>query len=68
MRPDHLIKMTNQIAISVPDRASAAQQMAAHLKNFWSPAMIDALADYAAGGATDVSPEVVSALALLRRP
>ena len=43
MRVESLVKMANQIAISVPDQTAAVEQTATHLKSFWSPAMIQDL-------------------------
>lgn len=60
--------MANQISRNVPDQAHAAQQTAAHLRTFWTPAMIAALADEVRTDTSDVRPEVTAALALVREP
>ena len=42
MKPEHLIRMANQIGVffeSMPDRAQAQQDLTTHLKNFWEPRM-----------------------------
>jgi len=56
MRTTTLVKMANQIAVSVPDQAAAIDQTAAHLRMFWTPTMIDTLAEH-----LDDQPESVSA-------
>lgn len=63
----HLVKMVNQIAANVPNRDEVAEQIAAHLRSFWTPQMrIDIIAisdDY-----PDVlDPQVRTALEILRR-
>lgn len=35
----HLVKMINQIAANVPNRSAVAEQVAAHLRSFWTPEM-----------------------------
>lgn len=35
----HLVKMINQIAANVPNRSEVAEQVAAHLRSFWTPEM-----------------------------
>jgi hypothetical protein len=61
-----LARMANQIAMSVPDRAVAADQTAVHLRSFWTPAMIDALVTEAVENPSSVSPVVHEALGILR--
>ena len=68
MSTEHLVRMANQISANVPDREAPARQTAAHLASFWSPAMIDDLAQRAAVEPTAVTPGVLAALALLRPP
>lgn len=63
----HLVKMANQIAANVPNRDEVAEQIAAHLRSFWTPQMrvdITAIAD----DYPDVlDPQVRTALEILRR-
>ena len=61
-----LVDMANQIAMSVPDRDRAAEETAAHLRAFWTPAMIRSLDERAATGRSGLRAEVTDALALLR--
>ncbi len=35
----HLVKMVNQIAANVPNRHEVAEQVAVHLRTFWTPEM-----------------------------
>lgn len=35
----HLVKMANQIATNIPARSEIPAQIAAHIRNFWTPAM-----------------------------
>ncbi len=49
MNLPHLIKMANQIGAffsTMPDRAQAENDLAAHLKRFWEPRMRRALLEY----------------------
>lgn len=66
MSTAHLVKMANQISASVPDRASVPEQTAAHLKTFWTPSMIAALAAHTRERPDAVEPSVLAALELLR--
>ena len=66
MTAQRLVDMANQIAMSVPDRGRAAEETAAHLRAFWTPAMIRALDDHATAGQGDLSAVVVDALDMLR--
>lgn len=61
-----LVDMANQIAMSVPDRDRAAEETAAHLRAFWTPAMIRSLDAHQVAGAADLSAEAVDALDMLR--
>jgi hypothetical protein len=63
---DSLVRMANQIALSVPDQALAAEQTAAHLKAFWTPSMIDELTREVARDPECVNSTVKQALADLR--
>ena len=66
MSAEHLVKMANQIGMSVPDQSAAATLTAAHLKSFWSPSMIEELARYGVDHPEAVSTTVRSAIDLLR--
>ncbi|MEI6360877.1 MAG: formate dehydrogenase subunit delta [Actinomycetes bacterium] len=66
MTVESLVKMANQIAVSVPDQGAAVEQTVTHLKSFWAPAMIDALARHRADHPDAVSPTVATALDILR--
>ena len=66
MRTASLVKMANQIAASVPDQAMAVDQTAAHLRMFWTPGMIDTLAEHVVDHPDSVTPTVRNAVGLLR--
>jgi len=61
-----LVKMANHIAANVPTRDDAATETTQHIRRFWTPAMIDALAREVAGDPAAVSAPVQAALASLR--
>lgn len=63
----HLIKMANQIAANVPDRAAVADQVAAHLRNFWTPLMRRDLQAIADDYPDLLVPDVHAALVVVRR-
>ncbi len=65
MSADHLVKMANQIGVSVPDQSAAAAQTAAHLRSFWTPSMIEELARHCVDHPEAASSTVRSALDLL---
>jgi hypothetical protein len=65
-RVDRMVRMANQISVSVPDARLAADETAAHLRAFWAPVMIDDLADVARREPERLQPAVRAALALLR--
>lgn len=66
MSTEHLVRMANQISANVPDREAPATQTAAHLASFWTPAMIDNLAQRVEAQPEAVTPGVRAALAILR--
>jgi hypothetical protein len=66
VRLDRIVRMANQISVSVPDGRQAAEETAAHLRSFWAPVMIADLADVAAREPERLQPAVRAALALLR--
>ena len=63
----HLVKMANQIVASIPAPTPEAriESAAAHMKRFWTPAMIASLKGHAHDGAGDLSPEAVRVVAAL---
>lgn len=64
---EHLVKMANQIAASIPAPTPEARvaSAAAHLKRFWTPAMVAKLKHHAQHGAGDLSPEAAKVAAAL---
>ncbi len=66
VRLDRIVRMANQISVSVPDARLAAEETAAHLRTFWAPVMIDDLDELARREPERLQPAVLSALALLR--
>ena len=65
-----LIRMANQIAanFAAHDEAEVAIAIASHLRQFWEPRMRqDLIAASAEGRAEELSPQVLSALALLQQ-
>jgi formate dehydrogenase subunit delta len=69
MHNDNLVKMANDISAffaSDPDRATAMQNMADHLRRFWDPRMRKAIIEhYRAGGEglSDLARDAVGKLA-----
>ncbi len=63
--PQALIKMADQIAKNIPDRAHVAQATRDHIKTFWAPSMIENLKEYANKHPEEVSADVRGALASL---
>lgn len=63
----HLIKMANQIAASVPALSAEAriEAAAAHMQKFWSPAMIAKLRRHLDAGGTGLSAEAARAVAAI---
>ena len=66
MITERLVTMANQIALGVPDRHHVSEQVVTHLRSFWAPSMIDELAAYAPSHESELQPEVIDALAVLR--
>ncbi|WP_417270144.1 formate dehydrogenase subunit delta [Celeribacter sp.] len=67
MTDDKLVRMANQIATffaTQPD-ADKAAKVAAHLTDFWDPAMRAQLSAYAAQGGTGLDPLALDAAKLL---
>lgn len=67
MSPEKLVYMANQIATffnSQPGK-DQVERIAAHLRDFWEPRMIDALAAHVDSGAKTLDPNAAKALASL---
>ena len=65
---EHLIKMINQIADNFATAESAdeqAQNIANHVKKFWAPSMISAVALNATDDKVKLQPVVLKALGVL---
>jgi formate dehydrogenase subunit delta len=66
MNVQHLIKMANQIGSffsTMPDRAQAEKDLAAHIKRFWEPRMRRALLAYVEQeGGSELSEIVLTAV------
>ena len=67
---DNLVKMANQIARFFEpwaDREAARDEVANHLRRFWSPRMRKALIDHVAAGTSesDIAPLVAQAVTTL---
>ena len=63
-----LVRMANDIAHffdAYPDKDQAATAIAAHLKNFWDPAMRGQLIDHAAQGGEGLEGPIKKAMTLL---
>ena len=69
MSHDKLIRMANQIATFFASQPGTdqAERVAAHLKDFWAPAMRAELVRCVREGRPEVSPLVAAAVALLDR-
>lgn len=60
--PHALLKMAEQIARNIPDRAHVTQATSQHMKAFWSPSMIAELQNFSHKHPQEVSDEVRGAL------
>lgn len=60
----HLVKMANQIAANVPAATAEARvtAAAAHIKRFWTPAMIEHLRGHLGEHGADLAPAAAAAL------
>ena len=58
----HLIKMANQIASSIPTREDIPGQISAHLRQFWTSEMLQTLRQIAVETPDILSEDVHSAL------
>jgi formate dehydrogenase subunit delta len=70
MTPEKLIYMANQIATAFARRPEdeAVAAIAEHIDAFWGPGMRAQLLALAEAGAPDISPRVLRAAQLIRRP
>ena len=70
MRPDKLIMMANQIAtyFGTQPGICQAEQVAAHINDFWEPRMRAKPAAHIAAGGTGLSPLALDAFAFVRVP
>jgi len=67
MRPETLERMANQIAANaVPDEPESIDRVAQHLRTFWTPDMINALAEYQSSGVVHLTDVAALALAQVR--
>ena len=69
MSPDKMIRMANQIATFFRSQpGDTAEQVAAHLGDFWDPRMRRQLLDHVALGGDGLDPEVIAAVERLPAP
>jgi formate dehydrogenase subunit delta len=69
MSHDKLIRMANQIATFFESQPGACgPAVAAHINDFWEPRMRAQLLDHAAAGGAGLRPEVLDAIAHIRKP
>ena len=61
-KQQHLIKMANQIASSIPTREDIPGQISAHLRQFWTSEMLQNLRQIAVETPDILSEDVHSAL------
>ena len=64
-KQQHLIKMANQIATSIPTRDDIPRQISAHMRQFWTSEMLQTLREIAAETPDILSEDVHSALQTL---
>ena len=65
MEATKLVRMVNQISVNWdcgPDKARAIAGVVDHLRRFWSPLMLDELAEHIAVGYAGLSPIAEQAL------
>ena len=65
MEATKLVRMVNQISVNWdcgPDKAKAIAGVVDHLRRFWSPIMLDELAEHIAVGDAGLSPIAEQAL------
>lgn len=63
----HLVKMANQIAANVPNRTEVADQVATHMRTFWTPEMQRDIQQIERDYSDELVPDVHTALEILRR-
>jgi formate dehydrogenase subunit delta len=70
MSPEKLVYMANQIATFFKTQPGddQAERIAAHLRDFWEPRMLEALAAYLASGGQGLDGKAVEAMATLIPP
>ncbi len=69
MSPDKMVHMANQIAAFFRSQpGDTAEQVAAHLGDFWEPRMRRQLRAHVAAGGAGLDPEVVAAAGLMPAP
>lgn len=70
MSPEKMVMMANQIAtfFKTQPGSGQAENVAAHINDFWEPRMRSQLIGYAATGETGLDPLVQSALSSVRAP
>lgn len=63
MSPEKMVYMANQIAtfFHTQPGENAAEKVAAHLSDFWTPVMRAQLCDYVAEGGAGLDPAVIGA-------
>ena len=61
-KQQHLIKMANQIASSIPTQYDIPGQISAHMRQFWTTEMLKTLREIAAETPDILSEDVHSAL------
>ena len=61
-KQQHLIKMANQIASSVPTREEVPAQISAHMRQFWTTEMLQTLREIASETPDLLSEDVHNAL------
>jgi formate dehydrogenase subunit delta len=65
MSVEHLVQMANDIAdffASEPDRASAIDGIATHIRRYWEPRMRRQIFAYAAAGGADLGDLALAAI------
>jgi predicted secreted protein len=65
MTQSSVVRMANQIALNVPDRANAAAATATHIRTFWAPSLIEELQAEVDDDPTCVNDIVLAALAAI---
>ena len=68
MEPTKLVRMANDVAANFdygPDKSKVAADVADHLRRFWSPLMLDEIAEYMDTGNARLSAVAEQALTRL---